>query len=57
MKVSNFNLKVSINLQKEIEYFTHPNSNSLAKVKLKLENGDLKLEIKNELNCNEMINC
>ena len=51
------NLKVNINPQKEIEYFTHPNSNSLAKVKLKLENGNLKLEIKNELDCNLMIQC
>jgi hypothetical protein len=52
------NLKVATNLEtKEIEYFSHPSNNSLAKVKLKLENGDLKLEIKNELNCNEMIDC
>ena len=51
------NLKVNINIGKEIKYFTHPSHSSLAKVKLKLENGDLKLEIKNELNCNKMINC
>ncbi len=51
------NLKVNINPGKEIEYFKHPNSNSLAKFKLKLENDDLKLEIKNELNCNQMIQC
>ena len=51
------NLKVNINPGKKIEYFTHPNSNSLTKVKLKLENGNLKLEIKNELDCNQMINC
>jgi hypothetical protein len=52
------NLKVMTNLeQKEIQYFSHPTNNSLAKIKLKLENGDLKLEIKNELNCDEMIMC
>ena len=51
------NLKVNINPGKKIEYFTHQKSNSLTKVKLKLENGDLKLEIKNELNCNRMIQC
>ena len=52
------NLKTEINLdKKEIIYFAHPNQNSLSKIKLWFENNDLKYDVKNELNCNEMINC
>lgn len=52
------NLKTEINLdKKEIVYFAHPTQNSLSKIKLWLENGDLKYEIKNELNCNNDIIC